>query len=341
MGRAVSRLLIASVLIFGSLGLTGCAKDPAAIANRFVDATTSGKYVEANGYLDAEIASGDESTEWLLGADAKPDFRVSEKSDVTAKVVSGSDERDYMLLEVIDRDWKITEVVWVTEEEVTEPVPYETEVTEDPDAWEGDDIVTTPGREGEATVRVTTEVVNGQPSEVGRDTVSVDVAPTTEQITRPTKPRSAGWKSFSAGGKEYSFRVVEMRRDGNGLSIVWEWQGERSGWGDTFSAGDVYVAKSSKIDPTKLIPLADLGDSSSTSGIFTEATGNARVVTLQLADGGTIDKDAVIFTWGGITSVDYTGSNRELDARPREVYFEKIVPHVWRASELYPGPIIE
>jgi hypothetical protein len=268
---------------------------------------------------------------------------VSEKSDVTAKVVSGSDERDYMLLAMVDRGWKITEVVWVAEEEVTEPVPYETEVTEDPDAWEDDDIVTTPGREGEATVRITTEVVNGQPSEVGRDTVSVDVAPTTEQITRPTKPRSAGWKRFSADGKEYAFRVVEMRRDGNGMSIVWEWEGERSGWGDTFSAGDVYVAKSaSRIDPSKLIPLAELDrDNSSTSGIFTESTGDARVVTLHLADGGTIDKDAVIFTWGGITFVDHTGSNPELDARPREVYFEKIVPHVWRASELYPGPIKE
>jgi len=81
--------------------------------------------------------------------------------------------------------------VTVQEVEETSAIPHERAETPDPNAFDGDETVTTPGQDGEqvATIRVTT--VDGVVTK--RETLSTKVTrePVTEQVSVGTKPRPA------------------------------------------------------------------------------------------------------------------------------------------------------
>lgn len=309
--------------------LAGCASGPDVAANKFVKATLDQKFVEANGYLAEELADGSASTAGLIGDSAKADFRVTEASDTSAKVESASDSRDYMVLSKVDRNWKISEVGFFSDQEESERIPFETNVTEDPDAWEDEDIITKRGEDGEATIRVTTSLINGESSEDGRQRIAVDKAPVSQEVRRPTKPRSAGWISFTKPANSTQpqlagrFRVTEIRRDGQNLTISWETEGVQR-------PVQAYVMKNrARRDIIKGIPVTYY-DGTKLGGQITE--------TLESRSGRPLEKTDIIFTWGETIRSEYDRSNPTIYAASG--YFnERDWVGVWSADKAYPGPV--
>ena len=209
---------------------------PASVANRFISATRAQNYVEARGYLGEEFSDGNGddggNTSALMPESAKADFRVAEQSDTTAKVVSRSDSRSYVLLNKVDGNWKISEISFTFDETRKEPVSFEQNYTDDPNAWEGQDTVATRGVDGEATVKVTIQLDNGQSQETGKQQVSVDVQPVTETGTRGTKPRSSGWATVRStehvnpdgSPLETLVRVTKVTQYSDGVKVEMELQ---------------------------------------------------------------------------------------------------------------------
>jgi hypothetical protein len=81
--------------------------------------------------------------------------------------------------------------VQLNETSETTSVPAERVETPDPEAFEGERTVTTPGVEGQQVTRYRITVVDGV--ETAREVLdtAVTVAPVTEQVTVGTKPRPA------------------------------------------------------------------------------------------------------------------------------------------------------
>lgn len=211
--------------------LSGCVSGPDSSANKFIDAARAGKTVEAGSYLTDDLAGADIAT--LLPEDAVADFTTIEEGPDAAKVISSSDERDYMLLSKQDGTWKVSNILFVSDYEDQRPVSFETIYTDDSSLWEGEEKTTSEGKPGLATYRVTEMRENGLVSNGGEELLSTDQEPVSATVTRGTKPRSAGWITvdqlvgWGQARESLGFRVTEIRKYGDGLTVTVEFRDAR------------------------------------------------------------------------------------------------------------------
>lgn len=219
--RRIVRWVALLVLVGVATLASGCTSGPAEIANKFVSATFAEEFVEANGYLSSNtFAGGSSDTSGLVPGSAKPDFQVTEQGDTAARVVSASDERMWMLLEKVEGNWRITEIGYVEESEVTEPIPYETEYTDDDQLWEGTEEVVQAGENGLLLIHQELLFVNGQQVSATETQQEVQEESANALVRRGTKPRSTGaWIDITDG---VSFTVTRVATVSNGIAVEYK-----------------------------------------------------------------------------------------------------------------------
>jgi hypothetical protein len=206
---------------------------PAEAADAFVSAVRDGQWVEASGYVTPDLlgrfTTGESQADTAqtlasacLGAEPQAGYELVEESESTAKVCLPGNEDDYMLLSKTDDRWLILEIGRVTREDSTQSVAYETEVKEDPGAWEGMDDVEVQGQEGEQEIVVVTHFVNGAPGEPEVIPGDIVTDPVTEVVVRGSKPRGTGRvvkAAFDREDQQIRFQIDRIELHDTGLKI--------------------------------------------------------------------------------------------------------------------------
>lgn len=196
------RAVLFIILLTLGVLLSGCGSGPEGVANNFVKAVKASKYADAAGYLSKELlyrydnGNVEDSTKWFaercLDPELNSDYKIEENSENSAKVVSSSDNGDYMVLMQEEGKWVIVEIGYREVLDETESIEYNTEYISDDSMWEGMERVDKDGQTGERTLSVTYDYINGE--QVNRSAQPGDVIkePVAQKIRRGTKPRALG-----------------------------------------------------------------------------------------------------------------------------------------------------